>query len=388
MRKLFQLKVKKILKGLILSNGVGEDELACTVAQALIKQKPAAIELTLSALPLLGPGKSYQKKNIPVVYQSKNMPSGGFLNGRPLALFVDILSGLLWQVLKQIWFLKKQMSELDFVISVGDFTGVFYFRLARLGLAQQPSHFHVNTALSAHLRPFYDLEKKFFEKYCDWVFVRDEFSKDQLKLSFPHVSFEGSTMLDDPNLIPTAQNALPQTPEKKYILLVPSLRRDAYRNIELLNEMAQELPGEKFILALHPRLEKNNQGNNHGNKIRNLSKNITVSTAALGDLVPYARIALGMTGTGCEQLTALGVPLFLVETYNPASNKTRLNHYQLLLGKSCEGLFLPFENQIAVLKEALKNEIKLNEMRLKGPLRFGKKGASDRIAFKIWDWLV
>jgi uncharacterized protein (TIGR03492 family) len=380
--------VKKILKGLILSNGVGEDELACTVAQALIKQNPAQIELKLSALPLLGPGKSYLKKNIPVVYQSKNMPSGGFLNGRPLALLIDILNGLLWQVLKQVWFLRKQLNELDFVISVGDFTGVMYFRLARLGLAQQPSHFHVNTALSAHLRPFYDLEKKFFEKYCDWVFVRDEYSKDQLKTYFQHVSFEGSTMLDDPNLIPSGHNALPQAPEKKHILLVPSLRRDAFRNIELLNEFAQELPGEKFILALHPRLEKDNQKNNPGHKIRSLSKNITVSTAILGDLVPYARIALGMTGTGCEQLTALGVPLFLVETYHPASNKIRLEHYQLLLGKSCEGLFLPFENQVTALKDALRNEIKLNEMRLKGPIRFGKKGAADRIAFKIWDWLV
>jgi uncharacterized protein (TIGR03492 family) len=376
--------VKKILKGLILSNGVGEDELAVTVALALIKQKPVQIELKLSALPLLGPGRSYQKKNIPIVYESKNMPSGGFLNGRLWALLIDILSGLLWQVLNQVWFLRKQMSELDFVITVGDFTGVMYFRLARWGLAQQPSHFHVNTALSAHLRPFYDLEKKFFEKFCDWVFVRDELSKDQLKTHFSHVSFEGSIMLDDLNLNPSGQNALPVSPDKKYILLVPSLRRDAYRNIELLNEFAQALPNEKFILALHPRLEKNNQNP----KIKNTAKNMTVSTAALGDLIPYARIALGMTGTGCEQLTALGVPLFLVETYHPASTKTRLKQYQLLLGKSCEGLFLPFENQINTLKEALQNEIKLNEMRLKGPLRFGKKGASERIAFKIWDWLV
>jgi uncharacterized protein (TIGR03492 family) len=376
--------VKKILKGIILSNGVGEDELACTVALALLKQKPAPIELKFSAIPLLGPGKVYQKKNIPVIYQSKNMPSGGFLNGRPWALLLDILSGLIWQVIKQILFLRKQLNELDFVITVGDFTGVLYFRLARWGLSQQPSHFHVDTALSAHLRPFYELEKKFFEKYCDWVFVRDELSKEQLKTYFQHVSFEGNVMLDDPNLNSTGQNALPLVPEKKYILLVPSLRRDAYRNIELLNEFAQELPNEKFILALHPRLEKNNSGN----KIKNLSKNITVSTAALGDLIPYARIALGMTGTGCEQLSALGVPLFLVETFNPASSKSRLQHYQLLLGKSCEGLFLPFENQVTQLKDSLRNEIKLNEMRLKGPIRFGKKGASDRIAFKIWDWLV
>jgi hypothetical protein len=297
-----------------------------------------------------------------------------------LALIVDILNGLLWQVVKQVLFLRKQLNELDFVITVGDFTGVMYFRLARWGLAQQPSHFHINTALSAHLRSFYDLEKKFFEKYCDWVFVRDELSKEQLKISFPHVSFEGSIMLDDPNLNSTGQNALPQAPEKKHILLVPSLRRDAYRNIELLNEFAQELPGEKFILALHPRLEKS--------KIKSIAKNITISTAFLGDLVPYARVALGMTGTGCEQLSALGVPLFLVETYHPASSKLRLQHYQLLLGKSCEGLFLPFENQVTGLKDALRNEIKLNEMRLKGPIRFGKKGASERIAFKIWDWLV
>ena len=86
------------MKILIISNGYGEDHIACNLLKSFKKKIPNA---QFSVLPLVGEGKAYAAIQIKPILKNKVLPSGGFLR-RSLDLIKDLLAGLWLQLFIQL----------------------------------------------------------------------------------------------------------------------------------------------------------------------------------------------------------------------------------------------------------------------------------------------
>ncbi len=377
------------MKVLVLSNGRGEDQLAVTFLMSFIKSSPVS-GLEIEAVPLVGNGMAYERAGIKVAGSWGEMPSGGFLALNFKSWIKDLQNGLLIQIVKQFLWVKKIISRYDIIITVGDFTSVFF-----LSLMKHPPHFHIDTALSSHLRHFYNFEIKVFREHCKAVFTRDELTYEELLKAGVTAYFEGSLMLDDMNM--KTENLINFSfKEKSMNILIPSSRSDAFKNMEyFLRILNQRKFNGDFILSVSKNIvmdevfdllksngfEKLFYGNEDTLYFIKENKNrIYIWTGSLGSLLPYAHSAIGMSGTGCEQMAAFGIPLILIQTEMPQSNKKRMKHYKLLLGNCCEVLDGKPAEQSEKLDDLLQDENKLKKMSEEGPLRFGKTGGSMRIS--------
>ena len=105
---------------LFISNGHGEDQVACAIARALRDQDPA---VAVEAAPLVGTGAAYGRLGIPVVAPAVDMPSGGFLYMDPFGqLPRDLRAGLL-PTLRRQWRGVAAWSEAckgGLAVAVGD----------------------------------------------------------------------------------------------------------------------------------------------------------------------------------------------------------------------------------------------------------------------------
>ena len=61
---------------LFVSNGNGEDAIACGIVRALQRRAP---DLRVMALPLVGDGRAYERLGVEVVGPRGSMPSGGLI---------------------------------------------------------------------------------------------------------------------------------------------------------------------------------------------------------------------------------------------------------------------------------------------------------------------
>ncbi|MER3444016.1 MAG: hypothetical protein C4333_07785, partial [Meiothermus sp.] len=75
---------------LLISNGHGEDSIACAVGREL-----RALGHSLEALPLVGRGAAYEEAGFRVHGPRKVMPSGGFVLDDPAAFLRDLRAGWL-----------------------------------------------------------------------------------------------------------------------------------------------------------------------------------------------------------------------------------------------------------------------------------------------------
>ena len=102
---------------LIISNGNGEDLIACN----LIKHLPKDANFTV--IPLVGEGHAYKKIGLYPAFRNKKMPSGGFIRNF-FDLVKDIAAGLLTQHWHQRAVIKQHIkspilrcvSEMSFVL--------------------------------------------------------------------------------------------------------------------------------------------------------------------------------------------------------------------------------------------------------------------------------
>ncbi|KAK4535207.1 hypothetical protein CDCA_CDCA04G1232 [Cyanidium caldarium] len=105
------------LRVLCLSNGHGEDVVATEVLRALLRISPFAVRA--EAMPLVGTGRAYSElqaalrgdlvtadasariHSVELIGPKREMPSGGFVLGRPAALVRDVWHGLGWLLYEQ-----------------------------------------------------------------------------------------------------------------------------------------------------------------------------------------------------------------------------------------------------------------------------------------------
>ena len=366
------------MKILVLSNGKGEDSIAVTVLLELRKLLFAKKSdgLTLKALPIVGEGNAYRKLGIRVLGAEKPLPSGGFGLQSFAMFWRDIFSGLFGLHLRQIKILKQE--KCDLIIAFGDLFCVW------LALFSKRPVIHVGTAFSIHLRESWAIERWILLK-CKLVITRDEPTAEHLQKYGIKAKYFGNPMMDDPVLqLASLQAGQLASQVKSVICLVPSSRDDAYSNLQRMLDVISKMAGQaeyQFVVSVAPNLDLR--------KVKELvspyekSLSILLSKDDFGVVISSSTIAIGMTGTGCEQVVGLGVPLVLLRGKGPQSSKGRLVHYQKLLGDS---VFVPegtTETIAFQIRELLRDKNRLQKMALVGQHRMGLPGGAKKIAEAI-----
>ncbi|MFN3361082.1 MAG: lipid-A-disaccharide synthase-related protein, partial [Pseudanabaenaceae cyanobacterium] len=323
---------------LFVSNGHGEDLNASAILAALLSLCP---ELQVSALPIVGEGKSYRRLGVPIIAPTLSLPSGGFLYMGYDQLWRDVRSGLLpllWQQMAALYRFRG-----DFVVAVGDVVVI----LAALLTGCPFAVFLVSSSAfyEGQLRLPWLAQWGLGHPRCEIVFTRDHCSAlDLQRQGLGKAEFHGYPIMDfleggqelqlDSSLPIVALLPGSRLPECGYNLAL---------QLEVIEILQQEVgfPVQGWA-ALVPALAEN------------LSSFVTpigwsipapgvlgkgevkvyYSSTAFAQILHQCQIVLGMAGTAVEQAVGLGKPVIQIPGRGPQFNYRFAEAQNRLLGLS------------------------------------------------------
>ncbi len=199
---------------LCISNGHGEDVIAVRILTAIRRQNPA---IGLQALPISGAGNAYHQADIPVIAQTKALPSGGFLNRDPQQLVKDLGGGLISLTVSQLSAIRSWAQTISpdsgYILAVGDIVPLlfaYYSGLPYSFVGTAKSEYWLRDESGRH--PPSQLWDRFegwsgsvylpWERWlmsrrrCCNVFVRDEFTAAHLSYRGIPAQYLGNPMMD------------------------------------------------------------------------------------------------------------------------------------------------------------------------------------------------
>ncbi|PIQ24568.1 hypothetical protein COW36_11160 [bacterium (Candidatus Blackallbacteria) CG17_big_fil_post_rev_8_21_14_2_50_48_46] len=381
---------------LLLSNGMGEDLLGVSLAQAWKAQAP---QDTLLALPLVGEGHFYKQAGIECLPVKFSPPSAGFAYLNPLKLFKDFQAGLGGHLLKARQVLNQ--TPLDGVLAVGDIVVVTYAWQRKLPFA------FVGCALSDYYtqgrKNTYDvLQCQMLRQASLGIYPRDALTAAGLKIRGLRVEALGNPILDRCEPLKN-WNYHPQ-PGRNRIALAPGSRQDAVANFnDLVHhlEACRERPYD-FLLSLAPGIpnyEIQTVLLQSGWQQQELEKTDRYQKGEMrlylytsdywGAILNQAEALIGFAGTAHEQAAGLGIPILtwgregLQYTPKFAEAQTRL------LGPALTLLTDPHAEIVAwFLNRLLTEPAYRRAAQTVQAERYGPKGASQRIVKAIRDKLA
>lgn len=379
------------MRGLIISNGSGEDRIGLALAQAWRQAVP---ELELEALALVGSGHIYQSAQIPLRPLHFTPPSQGFAYLHAGLLWQDLRGGLARHI-RLVWQdLSQNRQSYDQVIAVGDIVSLL--AASRLNARQA----FVACALSDHYIAERSPGKSSFDAFqIVWLrhsqtltFTRDALTAANLQARGVKARFLGNPMLDafDPESEPI-QQALHSS--KPILLLLPGSHQDALLNFSLMLAQLQPLQTEaiQIEIVLAPQLSQTAFEaalQTSGLKVSDdLSEGLSfVFTAARGFKLALARAhaVLGLAGTANEQAVAAGVPVVSFHSTGKQYTAAFAEAQQRLLGRGLTYLGPPCPELISWQIRAVLNNPRYRQVAQSvAQERFGLPGASQRIISKI-----
>jgi uncharacterized protein (TIGR03492 family) len=308
---------------LFISNGNGEDEIACRVIAALRRIAPKG--LILEAWPMVGLGAAYRALSVPVKGPANLLPGEGFGTLSFSALFRDLQAGFIATHLNQARHARAQRGRHDLLVGVGDVVP-----LASGWLARTPMAFIAcaKTAYYGGVDGHMPLERHLMRKGCVEVFPRDKPTMEGLVRKGVSATYLGNPMMDD---LPPPPSPL-IGPDRLGIALLPGSRGDATRNAAFLLTAAGIMTEKtapqplSFLIACHPRVEI-------AEVISALSETVwrpagdddlppgsarlvgpngaeaLLLRQAFAAVLHSSALAVGMAGTANEQASGLGLPL-------------------------------------------------------------------------------
>jgi uncharacterized protein (TIGR03492 family) len=398
---------------LFLSNGHGEDLIGATVAASV---KTAAPEADLAALAVVGEGKPYPARGIPLVGPRKTMPSGGFTRLSLANLAADLRAGLLPLLLGQAGELRARAPEVDVAVAVGDIL-VLCMALRQL---RRPVVF-LPTAKSDYIAPHLAVEVSLMRK-CRKVYPRDALTARNLAAQGVPAEYLGNAMMDcldlsgadlrpefcytPPALAHRARAAGEATASgRAYVVgLLPGSREDAYLNLEDLTRAAAQLVGLAgvplaFPVPLAPSLDLGRAraavegaggvaatlggpapADGDSEAARPI---VTLISGRFGDVVAACDLALGLAGTANEQAAGLGKPVVTFPGRGTQFTARFAAAQQRLLGEAVV-LAAPEAGEVArIAHRLLSDPAELSRRAAVGRERMGSPGAAGRMAAGI-----
>ena len=402
------------MKLLVLSNGHGEDIIAVRIVEQLIVDRDS---LQISALPIVGQGIAYQQKNIPLLGEVKQMPSGGFIYMDSNQLWRDVRGGLVQLTIKQLQVVRQWGKDGGFILAVGDIVPLLFAWLSGANYA------FVGTAKSEYYLRDRDgwleqtswLERQFGSVYhpldrwlmsrprCQAVFPRDKLTTEILQQYSIKAHNLGNPMMDgicQANITIPEKNTLSilllpgsRTPEAEHnwqqIIQATTgvMANFANRPILFFGAIAPGLKLEPFAQYLLTQSWQQISSDSMKTYIQDegaitfTKQNATLwlTQNAYRECLTIADIAIAMAGTATEQFVGLGKPVITMPgkgpqfTYAFAEAQTRLLGCSVILVEQLEKV-----NN--TMKAILDNPEQRQHIAVNGKQRMGNAGAAFRIA--------
>lgn len=323
------------MKILIISNGYGEDHIACNLINAIKQTVPQAEFITI---PLVGEGHAYKSNGLKPIIKNKILPSGGFIR-RYIDLIKDIISGLFFQIITQFRTIKKESKSASFTICVGD----VFCLLMGASLNKNPTFF-LPTAKSNRFMPHSSIEYWLIERLALFSFPRDKETTSDFEKHKCKAYYFGNPMMD--NLL-NIDTLLPLDPNRITLGILPGSREEAYLNFEHCIKIIETLSHKhtlplQFVMGKAATIDLEKISYMTGYKIIkhaknqylvNHDKNLQVLvTDAFTSVINQANLILGLSGTANEQATYIGKPVICFEGFGPQTTYQRFKEQEKLLG--------------------------------------------------------
>lgn len=302
---------------LVVSNGNGEDDIACKVIDALRAQPDAP---QIMAWPMVGHGDAYAARGIPIVGVQNTLPSEGF-GTLSLRMFArDLKAGFIATHLAQARFARAARGQYSLMLAVGDIVPLAAGLLSRTPMA------FVSCAKSAYYGGSDGhtwSERWLMRSRCRAVFPRDALTAERLAANGVPNTPLGNPMMDglaatDPARFGTGA-----------IVMLAGSRKDATENAAFLLSAAALGPaGQRYLFPCHPSVDLAQLTAlcpdwtpavwDHPLAAPHLCLQSASGAKALlmggafADMLHAGRLAVGMAGTANEQALGLGLPLIVV----------------------------------------------------------------------------
>ena len=391
-----------------VSNGNGEDEVACRIFDALQRQHEDP-SLMIDAWPMVGKGHAYSSRNIGLVGERNLLPSGGFATLDWRLLWRDLVAGWIGTHARQIQAARALRGRYRLIVAVGDIVPILASVLARtpfmfIGCAKSSyySRWHAYTGL----------EKRLLRTHCLVTFPRDQLTVEELRKAKVPTRYVGNPMMD--GLKPLNQD-LGLSRHSTAIALLAGSRSDAAKNAIDMLEIAAAIVDRyrrdlSFVLAAHDDFDVTQFSQSIASsqsasawrlaatQAHNAMDPVSLRLAGpqnseflvikhrFADVLHRSALAIGMAGTACEQAIGLGVPLIAVPS-SGVQGERYVAMKQVFYGEAA--VTLPRNPpQIAEAAYAiLTDEARRNRMIAAGKERMGEPGASGEIAGAILEFL-
>ena len=326
---------------LFVSNGNGEDRIACNLISALKSLKP---DCDVRAFPLVGEGLAYRELGL-TVDSNPIFPSSGFL--RSVGAWVkDIRSGLLSHHARQFARLRREVLQSDLTFCVGDF---FCLMMGAL-FSTNPVVF-LPTAKSDRFMPHSWIERFFIGRNARLIFARDAETAEALQIKRLPAHYLGNPMMDYLQIVEAIPESFEsKSPEEKIVGLLPGSREEAYLNLQHLLGVIRVIhaqdPHIKFVMAKASSLEEERlalipEWTHLSFKGISVLKD-TESKCQLfisdrfEDVVANASLIIGLAGTANEQAIHMGKTVLCFEGFGPQSTLQRFREQSKLMGGGLE----------------------------------------------------
>lgn len=392
---------------LVVSNGHGEDDIACKIVAAMEKISP--VTKNIEAWPMVGDGKAYNRIGVPTIGPKNTLPSAGFATLDWRLMTTDLQNGWIGTHWKQLQFARTLGDRYDAMIGVGD-----VIPLAVSWFGGIPMFF-VGCAKSAYYERgdgYSLLEKRLMRRCCSAIFPRDELTSTRLEKSGVANEFLGNPMMDGLEL--EIGSDLICSGEIS-IALLPGSRQDSVDNLLLLMAAASKISNRheqsgqlRFTVAAHHMLPLGELrrglaadatewqevsedapdaiADNSLRFVHRSGSQVLVAKNRFSEFLHAASIVIGMAGTANEQAVGLGKPLVAV----PSTGVQGGNYVRMKMKFFGDSAVMS-ENDPEIIAKVtlslLRDDAACHRMALAGRERMGPPGASKAIADRIQDIL-
>jgi uncharacterized protein (TIGR03492 family) len=388
---------------LLVSNGHGEDDIACKIIDVL---KVKAPDLALDVWPMVGDGAAYRQRGLTLVGTGNHLPSAGFATLSWRLMAKDLRAGWLGTHGRQIGAARALRSRYRMAVAVGDIVPMVASILARLPfifVASAKSSYYRSMAFQGFTR----LEKRLLAKYSRLTFARDTVSADELRAAGVNVRYAGNPIMDG---LETSADLSTLKGGKTVVAVLPGTRADAEDNLMALldaaactSHYASDPHALRFVFAVRSGLEApqlrqkiaesargwtplecaNDRAESIVLRLGNADgMDALVVTGRFADVLHASTIAIGMAGTANEQAVGLGLPLIAVPSAGP-QGRNYVAMKALLFGDAAVTVARDPDIIAATVGLLLGDPARRERMARLGRERMGESGACAAIACEV-----
>lgn len=319
---------------LFVSNGHGEDVVACKVLDCIRAERPG---LAIDAWPMVGEGSAYAARGIAAVGTRNLLPSAGFATLDRELMMGDLRAGWIGTHWRQFKDARALRGRYRMLVGVGDIIPI------SAGILSRAPFVFIGCAKSAYYHPrhgYMPIEKWLLRRYCMRTFPRDRLTVEELdRAGVPNV-YLGNPMMDG---LEGTGDRLGVPPGSIVVGMLAGTRADAEANLLDLLDAAGHVrfhhadPGRfRFVFAARGELDPQKlvrtiaddprlgdwtvaelPATREGVVMRLAGAagvEAVIAKGRFADVLRMSDIVVGMAGTANEQAIGLGIPLVTAPT--------------------------------------------------------------------------